>query len=344
MVGLDVVIAPITPLRELPSDVTYRPIDLTPCANRSLADEKAEDGKGGWSDQGPNADLRTFPTGRRDFQGIPFEIGKGDKSIIVLDTRADKKDRLQEATIPIGYPVEGLYFLHGAGLRGRAGGLYQIQYADGTSADIPLVTARTSMTGPTRRRGGRFPHERGTRRMWPGREAVPCSPAASRSTGMLWVNPKPDANVKAVRFANPVDQAVPALIGLTAAVKKDVKGNGWRTIAKAQELLNQATGAIEANKMDEGKTLLKQAIEASPALDAAHQALADLCEKTGKEDETLEAYLQWTQAAAWIPPPWNRGARSSKNTKITRARWKRTTQSLKIEWNQPPIGEAKSGA
>ena len=53
-------------------------------ANRALADDLYEDGKGGWTDQGPGSDLRTFPTGAQTFKQIPFKIGTGAHSSIVL--------------------------------------------------------------------------------------------------------------------------------------------------------------------------------------------------------------------------------------------------------------------
>ncbi len=43
-----------------------------------------DDGKGGWSDQGPDADLRSFATGKRGFCGVPYDIGEFPKSCIVL--------------------------------------------------------------------------------------------------------------------------------------------------------------------------------------------------------------------------------------------------------------------
>jgi Tfp pilus assembly protein PilF len=134
---------------------------------------------------------------------------------------------------------------------------------------------------------------------------------------------------------------VVGLIGLTAVVKKGANEPATQ-LAQAQELLKQAQQAVEANKTDQAKALLKQAITASPNLMEAYQALADLCEKGGKEDETLEAYRQWTQAGARTPMPWNRLGQILERRKDYKDALKAYTQSLKIEWNQPPAIEAKS--
>ena len=337
--GLNVSIAPITPVRELPVDIAYRPIDLAPYANRALADDVAEDGKGGWSDQGPDADLRTFPTGKQSFHGIPFIIGAGPKSIVTLDTRDGKKDRLLESTIPVGYPVEGFYFIDGAAYGAGVEAVYQIQYADGTSVDISLKDGE-NIRDWINKNTGDFQQEKGTKTVvvWTGS----CKMFSPITVYMMrWVNPKPEVPVKAVRFVNSGMSGVPSLIGLTAVVKKDSKET-TAEIAKAQDLLKQAQRALDSGKVAEGKALLKQAISASPALDAAHQALADLCEKGGKEEETLDAYRQWTQAGARTPLPWNRLGEILEKRKDYKGALEAYKQSLKIEWNQPPIGEAKS--
>ena len=50
------------------------PLALAPFANRDYADEIEQDGKGGWSDQGPDKDLRKFDLSRSMFGGIRFQL------------------------------------------------------------------------------------------------------------------------------------------------------------------------------------------------------------------------------------------------------------------------------
>ena len=341
--GLNVAVAPPAPARTLPADIAYRPVDLTPYANRSLADDVAEDGKGGWSDQGPDADLRSFPTGKQSFHDVPFTIGAGAKSMIVLasERRPGKESMPWEATVPVGGAVEGLYFLHIAAYcgDGQEVGLYQVKYADGTAEDIPLIAGRNIRDWVDNNTGG-FDHERGSRTVaaWTGK----CKAFSSISLYMtLWVNPRPQKPVVSVRFSTPTRQSVVGLVGLTAVVKKGADEPASQ-LAKAQELLKEAQQAIKANKTDPAKVLLKQAIAASPNLMEAYAAWADLCEKGGKEDETLEAYRQWTHAGARTPMPWNRLGEILERRKDYKGALEAYTQSLKIEWNQPPAIEAKS--
>lgn len=339
-IGLGVGITPPPPPREWPQNLAYRPIDLTPYANRSLIDDVGEDGKGGWSDQGPDADLRSFPTGDQMFRNVPFKVGAGAKSIVVLKSAAKppKSNTPDEVTIPIGYPVEGLCFLHSAAYTGGQVAIYQIQYADGTTAEIRLRN-NENIRDWASKSGGEFTNERGTKSYvaWTGS----CKMFSPISVLLMqWVNPNPEMPVKALRFAIADGDSVPILIGLTAGVKRDAK-EAAQNMVKAQDLLKQAVQAADASKSAEAKTLLKKAIVLSPDFAAAHQMLADLCEKAGNEDETLEAYRQWTASNPQTPLPWNRLGQLLEKRKDYKGALEAYTRSLKVEWNQPPAIEAK---
>ena len=164
-----------------------------------------DDGKGGWSDQGPDADLRSFATGKRGFCGVPYDIGEFPEELHRAGQQqaAGAKEMPKEVTIPIGFAVEGLCFLHSmthssTGLDGA----YEIQYADGRTADILLYgeeNIRDWAANP-----GPFAREKGTRSAvaWTGS----CKMFATIAVyHMLWVNPNPTVPVKAVRVLHPSD-------------------------------------------------------------------------------------------------------------------------------------------
>ncbi len=50
------------------------PVDLRKAANAGFADEVAGDAKGGWTDQGPENDLRSFPVKSAEYAGIGFDV------------------------------------------------------------------------------------------------------------------------------------------------------------------------------------------------------------------------------------------------------------------------------
>jgi hypothetical protein len=340
LLGVGVELAPVVRLRELPQAVAYKPIDLTPFANRALADDLAEDGMGGWTDQGPKGDLRAFPTGRQSFGGVPFTIGVAPKSCIVLSSKARPLPETlpAEVTIPIGYPAEGFYVLHAAAYGGEEAALYQVQYADGTTVDVP-VTYGINMHDWTT--PGPFIREKGTRSMvaWTG--SCPMFPLIGVYR-MLWVNPKPSVPVKAVRFANPTLKAVPILLGLTVAVAKDAQAKAPDALARAQALLAQASQAAAAKDDTTAETLLKEARALDPTLTAAHQGLADVYGRKGDENAALAAYQAWANAGAATPLPYNRIGEILERRKDYKGALEAYTKSLEIEWNQPPAIEAKA--
>jgi hypothetical protein len=338
--GLGVQIAPVAAPRELPKDIAYHPIDLTSFANRSLVDDVADDGKGGWSDQGAEADLRTFPTGKQFFQGVPFNIDK-EKSCIVLASqgRPGFKSMPKEVTIPLGMKVEGFYFLHSSAYSGNVLiGMYQIQYADGTTFDIPLVGDQNlrdwaCTPGPLLR-------EKGTQSnvAWTGKCKMFPSISVYR---MLWVNPKPDVAVKAVRFSNPSLDPVPILMAMTAAVAKGQSTETPKNLAQIRDLLNEAAKLVAEKIDDKAIEKVKQAVALDPTQTTSQQALADIYERKGDEANAMAAYQAWVQAGAATPLPYNRIGEILEKQKDYKGALESYTKSLKVEWNQPPIIEAK---
>ncbi len=346
--GLDVSVAPTVTIRELPRNVAYRPVDISAFANRALADETPDDGVGGWTDQGKTGDLRTFPTGTHTFAGVPFNVPASpggpketDKSIIVLSCKdrpgADKLPT--EVTIPLGQKLEGLCFLHGCAYSGSGTmvGLYQIQYADGSKVDIPLysdVNIRDWAGTPTL-----LPREKGTSSAvaWTGSCKMFSVIGVYR---MIWVNPRPDAPIKALRFAHPTRQAVPVLMALTTIVAADQKVAA-EAAEKARELLSKALQALQSNDLRTARDLLQQALKTDGTLAAAHQALGDIAERSGDEKAALEVYRAWATAGADTPLPYNRIGQILEKQKDYKGALDAYTKSLKIEWNQPPIIEAK---
>lgn len=66
---------------EPPSETdSFHPVSLARAANMGFADEIAGDGKGGWSDQGPENDLHMLKPGLQNFSGYPFRILEPEKN------------------------------------------------------------------------------------------------------------------------------------------------------------------------------------------------------------------------------------------------------------------------
>ena len=342
MLGMGAEIKPAVHIRQLPKELDYRPLDLSQFANRSLRDDQAEDGEGGWSDQGSGADLRSFKTGRNNFQGIPFLVGEHPRSCLVLRNprRAHPEKYPTEITIPIGYAVEGFYFLHGSAYTGN-GQLATLQaiYEDGTIYDLKViggVNIADWASGPCT-----LAHEKDTASSvaWTGSTAMFPIVAVHK---MLWVNPTPEVPVRAIRyFKTPEMGSVHILMGLTSVLKRDVKPLTPEQTAALAGLMQRAAAAMKQKDSVAAGQALRQALDLDPKKWDAYQLLADALEQAGDEEQLLEHYHRWVRNGAVVPLPYNRIAELLEKKKDRRGALDFYTRSLSVEWNQPPVIEAK---
>ncbi|PAW79801.1 MAG: hypothetical protein B9S32_00290 [Verrucomicrobia bacterium Tous-C9LFEB] len=107
---------------ELAVDVTYAPyasaaISLASVTNRAFADDKANDGQGGWSDEGSGNDLSPLPLGPLAAAGVTFDIidpakNRGTSCLVISQSKTHST--LTQATVPVaGSPTYAhLYLLH----------------------------------------------------------------------------------------------------------------------------------------------------------------------------------------------------------------------------------------
>lgn len=341
-VGLNVAVAPVVPMRQLPAEIAYRTVDLSPFTNRSLTDDIPDDGKDGWPDQGKTCDVRTFPTGKQSFQGVPFNIATGNCAVVLRNaSRPGAPDFPTEVTIPIGMQIEGFYVLHSTAFTpgNFRVGLYQVLYADGSVVDVPLVSGINIHDWSSD--DVSFAREKGTRSniAWTGSNGIFSKISIFR---MLWPNPKPQTAVKSIRFANPAEASTIMMAGLTLVLSKEVAAAPPGEVAKAQEMLAKATRLIQDSKFDDARKLLEQAVQRDPSMSAAHQALADLMERSGDEEAAFKVYQAWAAAGATTPLPYNRIGEILEKRKDYRGALEAYTKSIEIEWNQPPTIIAKS--
>ena len=99
---------------------------------------------------------------------------------------------------------------------------------------------------------------------------------------------------------------------------------------------------MDAGKDAEAKEAFLLALKAYPQMDAAHQRLCELAERGGDENAVLAAYKAWAAAGARTPLPYNKIGQILERRGELKGALEAYTKSLEIEWNQPPIIEAKS--
>ncbi len=105
--------------------------DFAEAANMGFRDPVAGDGKGGWSDQGPDNDAAKFPLKRREFANVPFRItdpAKNDGKSILVFRSAKFPAGLEQAAIDFTQAKcsgSWFYLLHtltwGSGVKGAIG-------------------------------------------------------------------------------------------------------------------------------------------------------------------------------------------------------------------------------
>jgi hypothetical protein len=197
------------------------PIDLSTLTNRGLADDVANDGQGGWSDQGALADMRALKTGKVKYGGVPFEIGAEPKCCVVLKSSSRNAGQLPaRVTIPVGKRLDTLFFLHASAWAQQGGDLnfqYVIHYRD--QKDVTLLVTGNNLADWTADPVRRFPKEENT--FTTAAVTVPV-PQFGQGTvyRMEWNAPahRRAVEIESIEFIGG-GKAVPILLGITGATE-----------------------------------------------------------------------------------------------------------------------------
>ncbi len=125
-------------------------LDLREIFNMGFRDEKLNDGKGGWTDQGPTNDLSMMKPGKFTTLGVDFDIvdpdRNGGRSCLVLSSGqkkfpATKSVQTGELTGGLRY----LYLLHASAWTPTAGnpvGMICAEYEGGKTKEFPVLASR----------------------------------------------------------------------------------------------------------------------------------------------------------------------------------------------------------
>ena len=125
--------------------VRTRKVDLAPAANAGFADEVAYDGKGGWTDQGADNDLRMIRPGTVEVDSLAFDIidpaKNGGRGALVLSGKL-RKFTGSAASLALPENEAGaVNLLHASAWTPKVGellGSIVAEYADGSSEQIPV--------------------------------------------------------------------------------------------------------------------------------------------------------------------------------------------------------------
>ncbi len=197
--------------------VKFTPVDISGQCNMGFKEnDAADDGKGGWTDEGPGGnDFRNFPPGEGNFAGVPFTIldpaQNNGKSCIVLGGQP-KRHLPPEVVIPIRALAASVYFLHTAAwMDSGVIGDYTIRYQDGSTIEIPLKYGQniTGWWNPVNTPESAVG--------WRG-TAPRFSPVGINVFG--WNNPHPEKEIASIHFRSGMLTCVPILAGITLSNQK----------------------------------------------------------------------------------------------------------------------------
>ncbi|NQU75576.1 MAG: tetratricopeptide repeat protein, partial [Planctomycetes bacterium] len=330
---------PMPASRDLPPRLNFQTVDIQRYTNRALVDKVAGDGKGGWSDEGPDADLREFRPGQISRLGAPFDV---KSSCIVLGRRGR-----EAANIVINKPVEAFYFIHTASSlsAGQNAGRYVVNYADGSFASIDLVGDRNI---------------RDWTRAWPQEDFTNPEPgelAQLAWTGscrrypvtslyaMRWINPYPDQPVKSLSLSPPAGDAETILLAVTlaqaaqpaekAAVAPSARDKRDRALARI--LADEGMALQRKGTPKAAQQKYEQAIRADDTYAGAYGLLGVLHVETRQYRQAEDAFGKQTALDPKDTTGWN----NLGQLLLMQQRWDEALtafeQSLKANWNQPEI-------
>ena len=248
----------------------FRILDVAAAANTGLTDETDGDREGGWTDQGRN-DLSALAGGAElQSRFVPLRVVP---RAIVLAGGERTYFPAESGEIPVGFKVRRLDFLHAVAWAGAPGSMafrYRVGYADGTFAEIPVVT------------GADVNNWHGV--VEPTHGYVAWEGANSASSLSLhhsrWVNPSPEKEIAWVKaLGNPNGGAVPMVLGVTALDAEACTDRQFRALEDA--FRNKPRNDIDTSAWypcglswgGPGKTIAAgTALDASAALAASESA------------------------------------------------------------------------
>lgn len=116
------------------------PLAIWKLANRSFADEVAEDGQGGWTDQGPDNDLRSFNAGSEVKSAVDFDVRFDGPGALVLSREAGRSDKINAAleVSDRNLKPQFLHLLHSSAYTWGKVGLIKVTYEDGEEQVIEV--------------------------------------------------------------------------------------------------------------------------------------------------------------------------------------------------------------
>jgi len=326
--------------RKLPENLSFSPLDLSRFMNRSFADDIEDDGKGGWTDQGPQADIRSFdaPAGVSKLNGVPFRIER-PLSCIVLSSKY-RKGGLESVEIPVGAKADAIFFLQScAWTSPRQHASAVVEYADGSSYEIKFVGDVNMRDWVSSSPDAPFTGETDT---------LTCLAASFKQEKYgkaslyqtAWLNPSPEKEMKSVTLKSG-GNGVPVFIAMTLASKQNA-AQGLK-VSSPEELKRAAAVSAKAAELQkkglakDAEALLKGVVKDAPDSPEAWLQLGYALEEQGKHAEAIDAYRSVVRCKPQLFEPYLRIGKCHEALGQYREAAETYRESLRMDINQPDV-------
>ncbi len=278
----------INPLfrQELPKNLKYRFLDLKSYLDRSMADDVPNDGKGGFSDQGPDSDMREFKLhGVHTLAGVPFRI-ESPKSCFVLKSRY-RKGGYESVTIPVGSKFEVLAWLH---THAYTSGAHHysvfVNYADGSKYEIRMdgkVNLRdwTALPGKLSTEIDTLTEVAHTVRQKAFGHASLYRTA--------WINSAPGKKVESITLKS-MNRGVPVILAFSVGSRPEATRITPELESAYEKLLKQAHARQEKQDYRGAIRLYEKALEMIPERLSPYRSIGSCYESLGDYAKAAETY------------------------------------------------------
>jgi len=200
----------------------WTPCDLAKLLNRPLADEGDNDGKGGWTDQGPTADLRNLLSGDYTWNSVAFHVAQSNACFIMKNKFRPSENLPSGGKVDLKGKADVLAFLHTGGWLATdvRHAIYAIHYADGSKVEIPVIAGKNILDWnlpPDRAADVKYDAALGL--LLPADSVA--SPQFVHVTVwmLLWKNPHPEQEIQALEVVG-ANEGIPGLIAVSRGVGK----------------------------------------------------------------------------------------------------------------------------
>ena len=286
---------------ELPKNLKYIPLDLKEYLDRTLADDVQNDGKGGWTDQGPDQDLREFKLfGLQTLGNITFRIEQ-PKACLLLKSRYCKAG-YDTVTIPVNAKFQVLAWLHAHAWTSRQHHYSVfVHYADGSSYEIKMIGNRNLCDWASK-------PKKLTEEVDTLTESACAVPQKTFGQATLyrtaWVNPAPDKEVRSIEFRS-MKRGIPVILAVSIGEKRKATVVTPEMEKQYTDLQKKAYDAQKQKKYQEAVKLYEQALELIPERLQPYRSIGSCWESLGNYAKAAEAYQKSLDADYNQPDLWD---------------------------------------